>query len=76
VRRYEQRVTVTDEREIVVRLPSDFPIGDAHVIVLSAVAAPKRSPAELVQWLDNWIASLPKVPQLSDSAFDRDSVYR
>jgi len=76
MRRYEQRVTVTDEREVVVRLPSDFSPGEARVIVLSAVAAPKRSPAELVQWLDDWIASLPKVPQLPDSAFDRDSIYR
>ena len=71
-----ERVTVTDDREIVVSLPSDFPPGEAHVIVHSAVAAPKRSPAELVQWLDDWIASFPKAPHLPDSAFDRDSIYR
>ncbi len=78
MRRHQQRVTVTDEREIVLRLPSDFPVGDADIIIRSNVRelAAARSGADLVAWLNDWIASLPRVPDIDLDSIDRDDIYR
>ena len=77
MRRHEQRVTVTNEREIVLRLPSDFPVGEADTVIRSNVREPAsaRSGTDLVAWLDNWIASLPRVPHIDLDSIDRDDIY-
>ena len=74
MRRHAQRVTVTDKHEVVVRLPSDFPPGEAEVVVLSKVKEPSRR-ADLSQWLDEWTAALPKAPRIALDAIDRDDLY-
>ena len=74
MRRHAQRVTVTEKHEVVVRLPSDFPPGEAEVVVLSKVKEPPRG-ADLAKRLDEWIAALPKAPPISLDAIDRDDIY-
>ena len=63
MRRHEQRVTVTEEHEVIVRLPSDFPPGEAEIVVLSKVKEPSRG-ADLAKWLDEWTSALPKAPSI------------
>jgi hypothetical protein len=74
MRRHQQRVTVTERHEVVVRLPSDFPPGDAEIVVLSKVKAPEHG-ADLDAWLEEWAAALPAAPRVPLDAIGRDSIY-
>ena len=74
MRRHEQRVIVTEKHEVVVRLPSDFPPGEAEVVVLSRARATDGR-IDLDRWLDAWAAALPAAPALPLSAIGRDSIY-
>ena len=75
MRRHAQQVTVTEKHEVIVRLPSDFPPGEAEVVVLSKVKEPLRG-TDLAKWLDEWIASFPKLPRIRLDEIDRDDIYR
>lgn len=69
------RVTVTDNHELRLQLPPDFPAGDAEVIVLSTRQRPAANLGRVEQ-LDAWISSLPPAPSLPLEAFDRAEIYR
>jgi hypothetical protein len=75
VRSHKQKVTVTETHQFVVRLPSDFPPGEAEVIVLSEAARPDE-PKDLATWLEQWVAGLPPAPSIPLDAMGRDSIYR
>jgi hypothetical protein len=72
---HKEMVTVNRDREVVVRLPSDFPQGEAEVIVVSKTAHSVGND-DLCVWLEEWALSLPTAPYVSLEAMDRDSVYR
>jgi hypothetical protein len=74
MRRHEQRVTVTEKHEAVVRLPSDFPSGEAEVVVVSQVRSPERV-SDLDGWLEVWSAMLPAAPRVPLDAIGRDTIY-
>jgi hypothetical protein len=72
---HKTHVTVTEDHELRLSLPPDFPPGEAEVIVLSTRQRPALMPGR-VERLDAWIASLPEVPTLPLGAFDREDIYR
>ena len=72
---HKVRVTVAEDHELRLHLPSSFPAGDAEVIVLSVSREPLAQLGS-VERLDQWIASLPEVPTLPLEAFDRGEIYR
>ena len=75
MRSHKQSITVTEAHQVTVRLPSDFPPGEAEVIVLSK--APLSKPSEdLLTWLEQWALSLPEAPHVPLDAMGRDSIYR
>jgi hypothetical protein len=74
MRRHEQRVTVTEKHEVIVRLPSDFPSGEAEVVVISQVRSPERV-SDIDSWLEEWSAMLPAAPRVPLDAIDRDTIY-
>ena len=73
---HKQRAEVTSEREVLVRLPSDFPLGYADIIVLAAMPLTAAETLSKKDDLHQWIDSLPEAPVLAPAAFDRGDWYR
>jgi len=69
-------VTVDAGHEVVLRLPPDFPAGEAEVIVIAEQGRGQRPVAERLQRLKALLDSVPPAPDLPLSAFDRDEIYR
>ena len=67
-------VTVLADHEVVVRLPDDFPPGEADVIVMPrpTVTSARESVAEF----DRFLASLPPAPVVTLDSLDRGDLYR
>ena len=71
---HKTTVIVLADHEVVVRLPSDFPPGEADVIVMPRVAvAPARDSGAN---FDRFLASLPTAPVISLNSLDRGDLYR
>ena len=74
MRSLKLEVTVPDSHQVVVRLPDDFPAGEAEVTVVSRVEA--GTPAlDDFEWLEAWSASLPAAPTIPLEAIDRSELY-
>jgi hypothetical protein len=71
---HKTTVTVLAGHEVVVRLPDDFPPGEADVIVMphATVASGRESGADF----DRFLASLPTAPVVSLDSLDRGDLYR
>ncbi len=67
-------VTVREDHRVVVRLPDDFPAGEADVVILPRRPAP--APAETVAEFDRFLATLPAAPVVPLASLDRDELYR
>ena len=63
------------DHQVVVRLPDDFPPGEAEVIVLAASRASTIVPAAAAEF-DRMLASLPAAPVVSLECLDRGELYR
>jgi hypothetical protein len=73
---HKTHVTISADHELRLRLPADFPAGEAEVIVLSTRDRPPVT-GDRVERLNAWIASLPPVPSTPPlDAFDRGEIYR
>jgi hypothetical protein len=73
---HKTTVTIDERHEAVLRLPADFPTGEAEVIILSGKATKDLTAAERLRALDELLSSLPPAPVLPLSAFDRGEIYR
>jgi hypothetical protein len=72
---HRAKVTVPESHEVLVRLPQDFPSGEAEITVVATQAS--AAPAgDMAAWLDCWIASLPPAPVVPLTALDRGDLYR
>lgn len=76
---HRERVTITEEHEVKVSLPEDFPAGEAEVIV---IAEEKGGPAiaadpsmDFDHWLDTILSQLPPAPTVPLEALRRENVY-
>jgi len=68
------KVVVTEDHQITVKLPSDFPPGEAELIVLAQGAS--RSHAEPFHtWLDALLRRLPPTPTVPLEALRRENLY-
>ena len=72
---HKLKVTVPETHQIVVRLPDDFPPGEAEVTVVSR-AHDATSPVDDFAWLKSWSAALPQAPTIPLEALDRSELYR
>ena len=77
---YKSRVKISNDRELVIKLPNDIPEGDAEVIILSA-SNPEINTANsnsngLISRLDEWISQIPPVPHIPLSSLDRGELYK
>ena len=79
---HKVKVVVSEDHQITVKLPSDFPPGEAELIVLAWEAAehPAGRPgavaaADFETWLHGVLRRVPTAPVLPDEAFDRGSIY-
>jgi hypothetical protein len=75
VHAHKLNVTVPDSHQLVVRLPDDFPPGEAEIIVVSS-AAEEPAHADDFASLEEWAASLPTSPPVPLDAFERGELYR
>jgi len=80
MRAHKIKIVVTDDHEVNVKLPSDFPAGDAELIVIAEGSREPRLPGdeaarEFSEWLDNVLSRAPRAPVLPPEAFDRSSIY-
>ncbi|MDX2053346.1 MAG: hypothetical protein SFV15_13195 [Polyangiaceae bacterium] len=69
------RVVIPSNHQLTVRLPSDVPTGAAEIIVLTESPVAASPPAGFLDWLDNWIASLPPSPAVPLHALRRENLY-
>jgi hypothetical protein len=67
-------VTILSDHQVVVRLPDDFPAGEAEVIVLERQKA--SAPSQSLVEFDRFLASLPAAPVVSLDSLDRSELYR
>jgi len=72
---HKLKVTVPDTHQVVVRLPDDFPPGEAEVTVISR-ALDEAVSVDDFAWLKEWSASLPPAPTIPLEALDRSELYR
>jgi hypothetical protein len=71
---HKTTVTVREDHQVVVRLPDDFPAGEAEVIVTPRPTA--ISPNEAVADFDRLLASLPTAPVIELNSLDRGELDR
>jgi hypothetical protein len=68
-------VVVSADHQLTVKVPSDFPSGQAEVIVLSVDPARTLERAPFDDWLDGVLARLPPAPVVPLEALHRESLY-
>jgi hypothetical protein len=71
---HKTTVTVREDHQVVVRLPDDFPAGEAEVIVMPRPTT--TSPHEAAAEFDRLLASLPAAPVVALDSLDRGELYR
>ena len=69
------RVTIPESHEVTVRLPSDVPVGEAEIIVLTESNASDERATGFAAWLDSWISGLPAAPAIPLEALRRENLY-
>ncbi len=71
---HKTTVTVHPDHQVVLRLPDDFPSGEADVIVLPRPQATeaRRSAEDF----DGFLTALPAAPVVPLASLDRDELYR
>jgi hypothetical protein len=69
------KVVVPEDHEITVKLPSEFPSGEAELIVLAAGPAARSSKEPFQDWLDALLRRLPAAPAVPLEALRRESLY-
>lgn len=72
---HKLKVIIPDTHQVVVRLPDDFPSGEAEITVISRAVADASSIDDFA-WLKSWSASLPPAPTIPLEAVDRSELYR
>ena len=72
---HKEIVTINREHKIVVKLPADFPQGEAELTIISKTGQTVND-SDLCLWLEEWALSLPTAPVVSLEAMDRQSIYR
>ena len=73
---HKTRAVVSEDHRLTVELPSDFPSGDAEVIVLTAGAVPpatKQVPFRA--WLDDILGRIPPTEAPLAEALRRENIY-
>jgi hypothetical protein len=75
MRALKLKVIVSDNNQITIQLPEDFPKGEAEIIVLHQ-EEPTPSAQEKIKALHAWIASLPPAAPVPMEALDRGELYR
>jgi hypothetical protein len=71
---HKTTVTVREDHQVVVRLPDDFPAGEAEVIITPRPTV--ASSHESVAAFDGFLASLPTAPVVSLESLDRGLLSR
>lgn len=71
---HKTTVTVAADHQVVVRLPDDFPPGEAEVLVTPRPAA--SAPGDAVAAFDEFLSSLPAAPIVSLESLDRGLLSR
>ena len=72
---HSSRVTVSAEHVVTVRLPDDFPVGEAEVIVLARPIPGEAASVRFATWLETWLADLAPAPDVPLAASDRGNIY-
>ncbi len=80
MRSHKVQIVVPESHEIQVRLPSDFPVGRAEVVVMttgtvSQATSGAKAAEEFRRELTALLKRLPPAPVLPDAAFSRDQIY-
>lgn len=70
---HKTRVTVRADHQILVRLPDDFPPGEAEVVITPRPVV--STPANAADF-DSFLASLPTAPVISLESLDRGLLDR
>jgi len=72
---HRTKVHVSDDHEVTITLPADFPAGDAEVIVHPLAANRGLTRVPFDQWLNGLLAVLPAAPSIPVDATRRENLY-
>ena len=76
MRAHRTRITIPEDRDLRVRLPSDFPSGEAEVIVLAEPAKDTDVVTlDFNEWLDALLSKVPDSPTIPLEALRRENLY-
>ena len=72
---HRTKVVVSSDHQLIVKLPSDFPAGQAEVIVLSVDPACNEQRESFNDWLEGVLRNLPAAPVVPLEALRRENLY-
>ncbi|MBM4362733.1 MAG: hypothetical protein FJ104_08635 [Deltaproteobacteria bacterium] len=69
------KVLIPESHEVLLRLPSDVPTGEAEVIVLAGAEARETADRSVEEWLDALVQDVPPSPVIPLGALRREHLY-
>ncbi len=72
---HRTRIQVSGDHDVTIRLPADFPDGEAEVTVLPLAENDGSSRIPFDRWLARLLASLPAAPSIPVEATRRENLY-
>lgn len=78
---YKSRIFIPNDRKLEVKLPMDIPQGEAEIIILMEKGEINNSASDAaakqkIVSLNQWIGSMPPVPNIPLSSIDRGEIYK
>lgn len=72
---HRMKIVIPDNHEVLLRLPSALPSGEAEVIVLAEAAVLPRTADPINGWLSKLAADVPDSPVIPLEALRRENLY-
>jgi len=72
---HTQKVMVSAQHELRVKLPDDFPTGEAEVVVRSSTPSVTATQPSFDDWLAQLLNLLPPAPAIPLEALRRENLY-
>ncbi len=72
---HRMKIVIPESHEVLLRLPSALPSGEAEVIVLAEVTVLPTAADQINGWLSKLAADVPDSPVVSLEALRRENLY-
>ena len=72
---HRMKIVIPESHEVVIRLPSDLPSGEAEVIILADASVLPRQAGQIDSWLSTLAAGAPDSPVIPLESLRRENFY-